>query len=89
MATVTFTPEASEQADALPKKIRARLVALVDRLEKWPHVSGARALTGQLTGFYRIRTGDYRLQFRVEGDNVIIVRVGLRGLREWQLKRFT
>lgn len=78
MATVTFTPEASEQAEALPRTIRVRLLALVERLEKWPSVSGAKRLTGNLVGYYRLRTGDYRLQFRVEGDNVIVVKVGHR-----------
>jgi mRNA interferase RelE/StbE len=78
MATVTFTPEAAEQADELPKRVRARLLALIDRLEKWPDVSGAKPLRGDLAGFYRLRTGDYRLQFRVEGDNVIVVKVGHR-----------
>lgn len=78
MATVTFTPEAWEQASGLPKKIRTRLLDMVDRLEDWPEVSGAKPLRSRLAGFYRIRTGAYRLQFRVEGDHVVIVKVGHR-----------
>ncbi len=78
MAAVLFTPEAQEQADGLPRPIRVRLYRLVQRLEKWPNVSGAKALTGALKGFYRIRTGDYRMQFRVEGDVVRVVKVGHR-----------
>jgi mRNA interferase RelE/StbE len=78
MATVKFTSDAWHQAEALPRKVRVRLLALVERLEKWPAVSGAKALTGNLVGFYRIRTGDYRLQFRVQGDDVIVVKVGHR-----------
>ena len=41
------------------------------RLEDWPEVSGAKPLTGTLAGHYRLRTGDYRLQFRVAGDKLI------------------
>ncbi len=78
MAAVKFTPDAWRQTKALPRTVRGRLLALVERLEKWPEVSGAKALTGNLAGFYRIRTGDYRLQFRVEGDEVIVVKVGHR-----------
>jgi len=48
------------------------------RLEHWPAVSGAKPLRGRLAGHYRIRTGDYRLQFHVEGDSVVIERVGHR-----------
>jgi len=78
MAKVTFTPEAWEQAQELPRPIRARLVKLVERLEAWPNVSGAKPLRGDLAGQYRMRTGDYRVQFRVEGDRVIVVKVGHR-----------
>jgi mRNA interferase RelE/StbE len=78
MATVLFTPQAQKQAGALPRRIRARLLAVVERLEDWPDVSGAKPLSGNLAGFYRIRTGDYRLQFRIEGDKVIVVKVGHR-----------
>ncbi len=35
------------------------------RLESWPQVSGVKRLTGNLAGKYRLRTGDYRLQFVV------------------------
>ena len=78
MAKVTFTPEAWEQSQHLPRPIRARLLKLVERLEAWPQVSGAKPLRGDLAGQYRLRTGDYRVQFRVEGDRVIIVKVGHR-----------
>ncbi len=78
MATVKFTADAGRQAESLPRTIRVRLLALIERLGKWPQVSGVKALRGNLVGFYRIRTGDYRLQFRVEGDEVIVVKVGHR-----------
>ena len=78
MATVKLTTEAWRQAEELPQAIRTRLLRLVDRLEQWPAVSGAKPLRGNLTGQYRLRTGDYRVQFRVEGDEVIIVKIGHR-----------
>jgi mRNA-degrading endonuclease RelE of RelBE toxin-antitoxin system len=78
MATVEITPEAFEQADKLPMPIRARVRRLFVRLEKWPEVSGTKPLRGNLAGRYRMRTGDYRVQFRVEGEHVIIEKVGHR-----------
>ncbi len=48
------------------------------RLAEWPDVSGARALRGNLAGHHRLRSGDYRLQFRVEAGQVVIERVGHR-----------
>ncbi len=78
MARVVITPKAFEQVDGLPLPIRARVRRLVVRLESWPEVSGAKPLRGKLAGRYRMRTGDYRLQFHVEGENVIIEKVGHR-----------
>jgi mRNA-degrading endonuclease RelE of RelBE toxin-antitoxin system len=76
MARVTFETGAAEQYGLLPERIKNRVVNIIARLEQWPAVSGARPLRGDLAGRYRIRTGDYRLQFRVKGDEVIIERVG-------------
>jgi len=78
MATVTIAPEALRQLEGLPPEIVARMAKLLGRLEKWPQVSGARPLTGTLAGHLRMRTGDYRLQFRVEGETLIVEKVGHR-----------
>jgi mRNA-degrading endonuclease RelE of RelBE toxin-antitoxin system len=64
---VEITPEAYEQSQELSEPIYSRVMSIVERLEKWPAVSGAKPLRHGLTGRYRIRTGDYRVQFRVEG----------------------
>lgn len=78
MAKVTLEREAAEQLGRLPERIKSRVVNILQRLGNWPAVSGAKPLRGELAGHYRVRTGDYRLQFRVEGDEVIIERIGHR-----------
>lgn len=82
MATVLITTEAREQFDALPTKIKDRIEVVFSRLGQWPQVSGAKPLRGDLAGQYRIRTGDYRVQFSVnaKGQPVIVtvVKVGHR-----------
>ena len=78
MAYVTLEPEAAEQLGRLPERIKSRVAGIIERLGYWPEVSGARPLRGNLAGHYRIRTGDYRLQFRVHGDEVIVERIGHR-----------
>jgi len=78
MATVTLTPEAAKGLEYLPLVIHSRVLSLLERLEKWPAVSGAKPLTGPLAGRFRLRTGDYRLQFRVEGQAVIVEKIGHR-----------
>lgn len=78
MAKVTVTREAAEGLDDLPLVIHARVLRMLERLAGWPAVSGAKPLTGPLSGRYRLRTGDYRLQFRVEGQAVIVEKIGHR-----------
>ena len=78
MAHVTLESDAARQFDALPVRIKVRMEAVLTRLQQWPSVSGVRPLRGGLVGHYRVRTGDYRLQFRVEGSEVIVERVGHR-----------
>jgi mRNA-degrading endonuclease RelE of RelBE toxin-antitoxin system len=75
---VRIEPGAFAQVQRLPLTVHRRILTILERLESWPHVSGARPLRGRLSNHYRMRTGDYRLQFRVEGDTVVVERVGHR-----------
>jgi len=78
MAMVLISGEAREQFEELPKNIKVRVQAIFERLEDWPDVSGAKPLRHGLAGRYRIRTGSYRVQFRVEGNDVIVEKIGDR-----------
>lgn len=78
MIRVAWEPQAAEQFERLPERIKSRVIGIIERLGHWPDVSEAKPLRGGLAGHYRIRTGDYRLQFRVSGSGVIIERVGHR-----------
>jgi mRNA-degrading endonuclease RelE of RelBE toxin-antitoxin system len=78
MANVVLTPEAAEQLEALDNPIHGRVLRLIVRLEQWPDVSGAKPLRGELAGRYRLRTGDYRVQFSVAGDVVKVEKIGHR-----------
>ncbi len=78
MPIVTFTEQAAQGIDGLPKPIKARIAEMIVRLAKWPEVSGAKPLSGKLTGRYRMRTGDYRLQFYIDDNAVVIEQVGHR-----------
>ncbi len=78
MAEVVFTSTARDQAGELPRTVMGRVGKLLERLRQWPAVSGAKPLTGKLAGRFRLRTGDYRVQFRVEGETVIVEKIGHR-----------
>lgn len=78
MRNVAYEPDAAAQYANLPRGIMVRIDGIIRRLERWPAVSGAKPLRGNLAGRFRIRTGDYRIQFRVTADEVIIERIGHR-----------
>ncbi len=75
---VTLTPAAARELDRLPISIRARVLKVFERLEHWPETSGAKPLRGPLAGAYRMSTGDYRVQFRLRGDKVVVEHIGHR-----------
>ncbi len=78
MALVRFTPDAAKELEELPKIIHRRVITIIEQLERWPEVSGAKPLSGKLAGHYRKRTGDYRVQFHADGQTVVIERIGHR-----------
>jgi mRNA-degrading endonuclease RelE of RelBE toxin-antitoxin system len=76
--TVRILPEAFREIERLPIPVHRRVLELLQRLEKWPRVSGAKPLRGRLFGRYRLRTGDYRVQFYLQQDSVVVEKVGHR-----------
>jgi mRNA-degrading endonuclease RelE of RelBE toxin-antitoxin system len=73
MANVVLMPGAVRDIAALPSPIVARIKDdLLPRLRQWPNVSGVKRLGGALIGHYRLRTGDYRIQFRVERERKVV-----------------
>jgi mRNA-degrading endonuclease RelE of RelBE toxin-antitoxin system len=90
MAKLIVLPEVLAQVDELPAKIVARVERIIDRLRRWPEVSGAKPLRGALANHWRIRTGDYRVQFYIRHgrpgsknapavrDTVVVEKIGHR-----------
>jgi mRNA-degrading endonuclease RelE of RelBE toxin-antitoxin system len=72
---VLITAEGREDFETLPVKMQQRVVEVFGRLAAWPNVSGAKPLTGEWAGCFRIRTGDWRVIFRVVRPNVLVVRI--------------
>lgn len=73
-----MTGGAARELDGLPAAIKPRVRNIIRRLYDWPAVSGAKPLIGQLAGHYRIRTGDYRVQFALRDGILWIEKIGHR-----------
>lgn len=73
-----FSAEGARGLEDIPLAIRLRCYGIIERLQHWPSVSGAKPLRGELKGCFRIRTGDWRVVFRPEGSVLWIVRIDNR-----------
>jgi mRNA-degrading endonuclease RelE of RelBE toxin-antitoxin system len=78
MAQVVLTVQAQRELNGLGRATHFRILGVLARLGNWPRVSGAKPLRHGLSGKFRIRTGDYRVQFRVDGQTVVVERIGHR-----------
>jgi mRNA interferase RelE/StbE len=77
--TVLIYPDAGKQLALLPGNIQKVIDKKIRALADNPFPPGFKKLEGS-EGYYRLRSGDYRIIYRVEGGKliVIVVRVGNR-----------
>jgi mRNA interferase RelE/StbE len=70
--TVVFTKTAQKDLAQLPKAAQARITEAAYKLEDAPFPPGVKKLKGRAAQF-RIRVGDYRIIYNVDGDQLIIL----------------
>jgi len=79
--TVEFTASALREFKTLDRAVQHRIAPRIDELAKNPIPPGAKKLRGE-PSHYRIRVGDYRIIYRIEGSRVAIVVVKIGHRRE-------
>jgi len=77
--SIQFTSRARRDLEGLDRAVQRRLRTHIDRLAANPIPAGAKKLQGG-EPYYRIRVGDYRVVYQVEGKQlvVIVVKIGHR-----------
>jgi len=77
--TVEFSTSALREFNALERAVRRRIATRIDGLAGNPFPSGTAKLQGE-PGLYRIRVGDYRVIYRVDGKRVrvLVLKIGHR-----------
>jgi mRNA interferase RelE/StbE len=78
MAKVILNPDAVRGLDKAPTGMIRRINDALERLERWPQVSGAKPLREKLKGCFRLRCGDWRIVFRPTGSDVIVIAIDNR-----------
>lgn len=76
---VGFASSALRELKALERAMQRRIATYIDELADNPYPPGAKKLHGT-TDHYRIRVGDYRVIYRVDGKRVtvLILKIGHR-----------
>lgn len=76
---ITLAPMAARQLRKLDAPARRRIQAALDLLAEQPRPPSATRLVGG-AGEWRVRTGDYRIVYEVEDDQllVLVLRLGHR-----------
>ena len=76
-----FTTSAFREFRSLDAVVQKRITTKVTSLCDDPFPSGAKKLQG-LSGHFRVRVGDYRIIYRVDGQRVVVVIVSVGHRRE-------
>lgn len=75
---VEYSPRAAKAMRKLDRPVARRVFDGVERLSTLDDPTAAcKALSGQLTGLWRLRVGDYRVILDIRRDEVVIVAVDL------------
>lgn len=71
---VRYTPRAAKAMRKLDKPVARRVLDSVERLAGLDDPTAAcQALSGPMSGFWRLRVGDYRVVLDIRRDEVVII----------------
>jgi mRNA interferase RelE/StbE len=74
---LVFTRRAARDLEALELDVRKRIGETLERYRQEP-LRYARRMAHPTLGGYRFRVGDYRVIFDLEGEEIVVLRVGHR-----------
>ena len=74
---VVFTRRAIKDVSSLVPEVKNRIKDAIARYSEDP-LTYARKMIDPSLGTYRFRIGDYRVIFDIEGEEIVILRVGHR-----------
>jgi len=81
-----WEPASLRQVKKLPRSVQPRLIAAAESLLHNPRPSGVVKLTGVQhasgSALYRVRSGDYRLVYTLENEQLVVVVVSVADRKE-------
>jgi len=78
--SVSFEPESVDDLDKISQVVRMRILKKIQWLGANLEKISPLPLTGQWSGFYKLRVGDYRViyEFDIENQLIFITKIGHR-----------
>jgi len=71
--SVELLPAARRQLRKLPSKAQRQIRDLINTLADDPRMHGTKALKGDLKGFYRARSGNYRIIYTIKDELLLLL----------------
>jgi mRNA interferase RelE/StbE len=75
---VLLRPIAAKYLERLGKPHTSRIKAAFEDWSKEPPEGDIRPITGQ-KGYFRLRVGDFRVLYRIEGNTIFVTNIDPRG----------
>jgi mRNA interferase RelE/StbE len=79
---VEFEPAARRQFGKLSKQVQAQIMPVIEALAFEPRPSGVIPLKGAWHGYYRVRSGNYRVIYTIEDAALVVAVVKVADRRE-------
>lgn len=73
--TIHLEHRAERDLRRLPQDVVRRLDALFQQLAENPRPDGTVKLSGKTSSGWRVRVGDYRILYRIEGSRIEVYRI--------------
>lgn len=77
MYKIILTQRALKDLERIDKETQRRIAVKLKKYANNP-LKHAKKLVSPKIGEYRLRIGDYRVIFDIEGENIVILRIGHR-----------
>jgi mRNA interferase RelE/StbE len=77
MSEIILTQRALKDLEAIDRETQRRIATKLKEYADDP-VKHARKLSNPRIGTYRFRIGEYRVVFDVDGENMVVLRIGHR-----------
>ncbi len=78
----TASRRVEKEISTLPRRTRERVIQAIKKLSDAPRQQGARKLSGEMRGAWRIRIGDYRVIYDIDDDQEIVTILAVLHRRE-------